>query len=127
MKVCEICLADFLPPKKNRPGRYCSAKCRNTGNSRVSVERRANAQRGTGSKWYVKDHGRHQHRIVAERVIGRPLAAGEIVHHIDGNKKNNSPENLKVMTQREHMIEHGLGLRGVTPKHKPWEKRWGAK
>lgn len=80
-------------------------------------------QRGTGTKTYVKEGGRHQHRVVAERVLGRPLIAGEIVHHIDGNKKNNSPENLRVMTQRQHMLEHGLGIPGVTPKHKPWEFR----
>lgn len=61
---------------------------------------------------------------MAEKTIGRPLSIGEIVHHKDGNKKNNSPDNLKVMTQRQHMIEHGLGLPGVTPLHKPWEKRW---
>lgn len=125
MKICEICSSEFVPPRKNRPGRYCSTKCRNTGNSRASTERRANAVRGTGTRWYVKVHGRHQHRVVAEEMLGRPLAKGEIVHHKDGNKKNNSPENLVVMTQSEHMREHGLGLPGVTPAHKPWEKRWG--
>jgi hypothetical protein len=31
--------------------------------------------------------------------------------------------NLMVITQGQHMREHGLGLPGVTPKHRPWEKR----
>jgi len=48
---------------------------------------------------YRKRHGRHEHRVVAEQMIGRPLERGEIVHHIDGDKHNNDPSNLMVMTQ----------------------------
>lgn len=55
---------------------------------------------------YRKRLGRHEHRVVAEQMLGRPLAKGEIVHHVDGNKHNNAPENLKVMSQSEHMREH---------------------
>ncbi|MEY5098203.1 MAG: Corynebacterium phage StAB [Pseudomonadota bacterium] len=39
-------------------------------------------------------------------TCGRPLLPGEIVHHKDGDKHNNSPENLEVMTQAEHMRLH---------------------
>ena len=62
--------------------------------------------RGTGSKTYVKENGRHQHRVVAEKMLGRKLKKGEIVHHIDMNKKNNNPKNLQVMTQAEHCRLH---------------------
>lgn len=55
---------------------------------------------------YKKLNGRHQHRVVAEQMLGRPLKRGEIVHHIDGNKHNNSPENLAVMTQADHLRLH---------------------
>lgn len=63
--------------------------------------------RYSGSKNnYVKLKGRHMHRVVMEQVLGRKLLKGEIVHHIDGDKWNNSPENLKVMTQSEHIKLH---------------------
>lgn len=58
------------------------------------------------STTYRKFLGRHEHRVIAENIVGRPLHEGEIVHHIDGNKHNNNAENLKVMMQSEHMRIH---------------------
>jgi hypothetical protein len=55
---------------------------------------------------YKKLHHRHEHRVVAEKMLGRSLRRGEIVHHIDGNKHNNNPANLRVMTQSEHIRKH---------------------
>jgi hypothetical protein len=46
------------------------------------------------------------HRVVAEQMLNRPLAKGEIVHHKDGDKWNNSPENLEIMSQSEHIKLH---------------------
>lgn len=66
------------------------------------------ARRGMGEgKTYTKSFGVHTHRIVAARKIGRKLLPGEVVHHIDGNKRNNHPENLMVFrTQAEHAKWH---------------------
>ena len=46
------------------------------------------------------------HLLVAEQCIGRPLGKSEFVHHVDGNKCNNSPENLQVVTRSEHSALH---------------------
>jgi hypothetical protein len=61
--------------------------------------------RGDG-KTYRKLRGRHEHRVIAERKLKRPLRPGEIVHHKDHNKRNNNPDNLEVMTQSEHCRLH---------------------
>ena len=62
--------------------------------------------RGEG-KSYTKIYGRHAHRVVAEQILGRPLRKGEVVHHVDGNKRNNNPENLIVFaSQRKHAAFH---------------------
>lgn len=46
------------------------------------------------------------HRLVAEQKIGRLLEPDEEVHHINGIRTDNRPENLEVMSKSEHMRLH---------------------
>lgn len=45
------------------------------------------------------------HRLLMAEHLGRPLRPGETVHHIDGDKKNNSLENLQLL-QGNHASGH---------------------
>lgn len=55
---------------------------------------------------YRKLYGRHEHRVVAEALLGRPLKPDEHVHHRDEDKHNNSPENLVVLSATDHLALH---------------------
>lgn len=48
----------------------------------------------------------YEHILIMENAIGRYLINDEVVHHIDGNKKNNDISNLKLMTNSEHIKLH---------------------
>lgn len=51
------------------------------------------------------------HRDVMEKKIGRKLLPNEVVHHIDGNKKNNNPNNLLIFrTFADHNRYHITGI-----------------
>lgn len=52
-------------------------------------------------KGYLREHIR-----VMELFIGRRILPNECVHHKDHNRKNNSIENLELMTRDEHSKLH---------------------
>ena len=47
-----------------------------------------------------------EHIIVAEEKLGRYLLKNEDVHHINGIRDDNRPENIIVMTHSEHLRYH---------------------
>jgi hypothetical protein len=106
--ICKLCGAEFsVRPYRALTAKFCSALCRNRGNGKFNADKIGNTRRGRGAgRGYIKFHGRHLHRIVAEIKIGRPLRPGEIVHHKDENKRNNSDKNLDVTTQSKHIEMH---------------------
>jgi len=122
---CVICGKPFTRAKCYvRPNPCCSLKCGREFTSRRFTElnpefnkdkmtpevreklRHAKLNTGEGVS-YEKTYGRHTHRVVAEKILGRPLKKGEVVHHCDGNIRNNAPENLIILeSQATHARLH---------------------
>lgn len=70
-------------------------------------------KKGEGKKWHQAQSGYivrfepenpnaspngqvYQHRHVMSQILGRPLRGGESVHHKNGNRTDNRPENLEL-------------------------------
>ncbi len=47
----------------------------------------------------------YEHRYIYETIYGN-IPKGMIIHHIDGNNKNNNILNLRLMTQSDHAKLH---------------------
>jgi len=63
---------------------------------------------------YTKDNRVLRSRLVMEKKIGRYLLPTEVVHHLDWNKLNDSPDNLYLFKNNsEHRKHHAVLIRLV--------------
>ncbi|MFA5168941.1 MAG: HNH endonuclease [Candidatus Omnitrophota bacterium] len=115
----------FAIPIRDYSSSQQTENCRKIKSEKLSKERSArwNGGRKIACGGYIllarKDHPHAdscgyvmEHRLVMESLLGRYLNPSEVVHHIDGNVTNNSPENLMLFqSPRDHRIHHAGMLR----------------
>lgn len=112
--TCVLCNSNF--EKTGRKQKYCSYKCANKAKKKFldipsclnDASRKLDKTLGyvrvycpmhpeANSRGYV-----YEHRVIAEQALGRRLQENEVVHHRNGKRWDNRPENLKVMDHKEH-------------------------
>lgn len=110
------------PDSHTRPlrGRLVRAGAVLADGRRTDKDGYVRVHRGTLGHPRRSTGGVYEHILVAERTIGRHLDDGEIVHHRNGVKHDNRPENLAVIeSQSAHARSHGhenrRHLPGVMP------------
>ena len=116
------CRADELKPEMSLMPLY--RRVSTTENGTHSLQGYEMVQSPDTGKW------EYTHRLVGRTVLKENLASvmttakSAVVHHVDFNKLNNSPSNLKWMSRAEHSAYHGsLGNNSITKYNKSEAKR----
>lgn len=90
---------------------------------------RATGKRTPDSNGYYKvrvgDKQVREHVAVAERVLGKKLPPGALVHHADGDRSNNAPSNLVICpNDAYHQLLHQRMRALEACGHPGWMKCW---
>ncbi len=86
--------------------RWNGAARRTTSHGYVAVRVPLDHPHGWGPERLKRFRYAYEHVLVMMGIIGRALNSDEVVHHRNGNRTDNRPENLELTTASEHQRYH---------------------
>jgi hypothetical protein len=107
--------------------KYCTNRCQR--GTYTSSWKGGKLSRSDGYIIVYQEGKRHgfEHRLKAEKALGRPLKRTEIVHHVNCDKADNRNNNLLICDNAYHQWLHGeMARRWINQPLPKLEAGWSA-
>lgn len=123
VKSCANCGKEMRLKPSQAALQFCSRDCMGAGKTKRPGERMHNGRpirydaKGYVLIWEPTHPNKSlkgwqlEHRVVAEKALGRYLRSDEHIHHVNHRKDDNAPANLQVMDGIEHAKLSGRDYR----------------
>ena len=130
-KMRNITLQQMTRPKFNGLCTDCNRKSHSgSSNPNWKNGRRLGGQDGEYILQYIPEHPKAdskgyvlEHRLVAEKMLGRPLTEQETIHHLDNDPTNNDEHNIIVLANQScHAKLHKFIEKTASIKDKEWRQ-----